>query len=48
MRQTILIVSALLGSALLFACGGSMAPVQVANGVPMSLSLGAIWAFLIQ
>lgn len=40
MRRTIPFAAVLLTVMLLFACGGSMTPIQVANGVPMSLSIG--------
>ena len=40
MRRTIPFVLALGGVALLVACNGSMAPIQVAQGVPMSLTIG--------
>jgi len=40
MRRVIPYVAALLSVALLFSCNSSMAPVRVANGVPMSLTIG--------
>jgi hypothetical protein len=40
MRRTTPFVLALFGGALLIACGGSMTPMQVANGVPLTLTIG--------
>src|SRR5215471_1613618 len=40
MRRTIPFLAALLTLGLLFACGGSMSPVRVTNGVPMTLTIG--------
>jgi len=40
MRRTIPFLAALLTLGFLFACGGSMSPVRVTNGVPMSLTIG--------
>jgi hypothetical protein len=40
MRRTIPFLAMLLSVALLFACGGSMSPMRMSNGVPMSLAIG--------
>ena len=40
MRRTVFFLTPLLSLALLFACGGSMSPTGVTNGVPMSLTIG--------
>src|SRR5215472_12936553 len=40
MRRAVLFAAALFSAALLFACSNSMAPINVTNGVPMSLSIG--------
>jgi len=40
MRRTVFFLAPLLSLALLFACSGSMSPIRVTNGVPMSLTIG--------
>lgn len=40
MKQTILFLAAVLASAALAACGGSMSPITVSNGVPVTLTVG--------
>jgi uncharacterized protein DUF5666 len=40
MKRIISLVAALLSIGWLFACGGSMSPMPVTNGVPMSLTIG--------
>ncbi|HKW61499.1 MAG TPA: DUF5666 domain-containing protein [Candidatus Acidoferrum sp.] len=40
MKRMLFPVAAVLTLGLLFACGGSMSPVHVTNGVPMSLTIG--------
>jgi Domain of unknown function (DUF5666) len=40
MKLMLFLVAVLLALGLLFSCGGSMSPVHVTNGVPMSLSIG--------
>ena len=41
MKRMLFPATVLVTVGLLFACGGSMSPTQVANGIPMSLTIGA-------
>src|SRR5215467_16089658 len=40
MKRMLFPIAVVLTLALLFACGGSMSPVHVTNGVPLSLTIG--------
>jgi hypothetical protein len=40
MKRMLSLVAALLSIGWLFACGGSMSPMRVSNGVPLSLTIG--------
>lgn len=40
MKRMLFPATVLLTVGLLFACGGSMSPVNVTNGVPMSVTIG--------